>query len=442
MPYYMKKIIIFLILFSFICARLSIIDVFAESKNIFGVHLGDTNDISKAAPLINSNNGDWGYVTIVIRSDLLNRQMWQDFFDKCREFHITPIIRLSTILENDHWKKPEYSDIDAMTSFLNSLNWPHKKQIIILFNEPNHGSEWGGGVDVKNFVDITTYTSFRLKSLNQNFYILTTGLDLAAPSKLPDFESATNFYQQIITYKPSYFDNIDGLSHHYYPNNNPKNYVWELNLIKKLGIKKELPIYITETGFGNVKTSGKLLANYYNLWARDLRIIAVTPFIFNYPYFPFDQFSWLDVAGNLNYGYKKLVDMPKQKNTINQINSFKVIFTHLPFIIFPNTVYHSMVELQNTGQSIWGEKYFCLKATASENIKLSDLCVDPIIKTLPNQIQKIKFNFEIKSASKSSYISWETLPKYNLSLLAPNSTIYHPKTSILNYVKQWWSGLF
>lgn len=434
MSYYMKY---FLFLLIFLLLPTNIFAV-----NIFGVHLSDTNDITKAAPLINSNNGDWGYVTVVIRSDLLSRQMWQDFFDKCRELHITPIVRLSTILESDHWKKPEYSDIDAMTSFLNSLNWPQVKQIVILFNEPNHGSEWGGEVDVKNFVDISIYAAKNLKKLNPNFYILSTGLDLAAPAKLPEFESATNFYQQIIAYKPDYFDNIDGLSNHYYPNNSPKNYVWELNLLKRLGVKKDLPVYITETGFKNIKTSGKLLANYYNLWSRDKRIVAVTPFIFNYPYPPFDQFSWLDVAGNLNYGYKKLVDMPKTKNIVTQINSYKVIFTHLPFIIFPNTVYHSVVELQNTGQSIWGEKQFCLKATSSENIKLSDLCVDPIIKTAPNKIQKISFNFEIKSASASSYISWETLPQYDLSLLSPNSTIYHPNTSLWNYVKQWWTGLF
>lgn len=442
MLYYMKYFLflLFFLLFS----------VNAQATNIFGLFLSNTSDIDKAAPIINSTNGDWGYVTVIVRGDLLNHQMWQDFFDKCRILHITPIVRLATIMENNYWKKPEYSDIDAMTSFLNSLNWPQQKQIIILFNEPNHGSEWGGGVDVKNFADITEYTAKKLKSLNPNFYILSTGLDLAAPSKLPDYESAINFYQQIITYKSNYFDNIDALAHHYYPGNSSRNYIWEINLLKKLGVKKDLPIYITETGFNNKKNAPQLLINNLKLWSNDKRIVAVTPFIFNYPYPPFDQYSWLDVAGNLNYGYKKLVDMPKLKNIVTQINSYKVIFTHLPFIIFPNTVYHSVVELQNTGQSIWGEKQFCLKATASENIKLSDLCVDPIIKTLPSQIQKIPFSFEIISptnttisaTSSASFVSWETLPQYDLSLLSPNSTIYHPKTSLWGYVKLWWRGLF
>ena len=265
---------------------------------------------------------------------------------------------------------------------------------------------------------------------------------MAAPSKLPEFESPTNFYQQIIIYKSNYFDNIDALAHHYYPGNSSRNYIWEINLLKKLGVKKDLSIYITETGFNNKKTAPQLLINNLKLWSNDKRIVAVTPFIFNYPYPPFDQYSWLDVAGNLNYEFKKVVDLPKQKNIVTQLNSYKVIFTHLPFIIFPNTIYHSIIELQNTGQSIWGEKQFCLKANSSPNIVLSDLCVDPVLKTLPNQVQKIKFNFEIKSASTSSYISWETLPQYDLSLLSPNSTIYHPKTSFWNYIKEWWSRLF
>jgi hypothetical protein len=134
--------------------------------------------------------------------------------------------------------------------------------------------------------------------------------------------------------------------------------------------------------------------------------------------------------------------LPKQKNIVTQLNSYKVIFTHLPFIIFPNVVYHTNVELQNTGQSIWGENTFCLKAKSSENIILSDLCINQNKKTLPFQTQKIPFSFEIKSASASSYISWENLPQYDLSLLSPNSTIYRPKTTFWNLVNQWWGEIF
>lgn len=421
-----------------------------NASNIFGLHLSDTQDIDKAAPIINSNGGDWGYVTVVIRGDLLNKQVWQDFFDKCRILHITPIVRISTIMENGYWKKPEFSAIDSLTSFLNSLNWPQEKQIVTLFNEPNHASEWGGGVDVKDFVDMSSYTAKKLKTLNPNFYILSSGLDLAAPSNLPNFESAINFYQQIISYKPDYFNDIDALANHYYPANSPHNYIWELNLLKKLGIKKDLPVYITETGFQNKKVAPKLLINYLNLWQKDNRIVAVTPFIFNYPYPPFEQFSWLDRAGNLNYEYQKVVDFSKQKNIISQLNSYQTIFTHLPFIIFPNTTYHGTVELQNTGQAIWGETQFCLKATPSSDITLSDLCVDPNKKTLPHQVQMIPFSFQINSpveitisaTSSASFISWENLPKYDLSLLSPNSTIYRPKTGLWSLVQGWIEELF
>ena len=73
--------------------------ILASDRSIFGLHLSQTSDITSAKNIINSNGGDWGYITIVLRTDQFNRQMWQDFFDNCRLFHLTPIIRLATIME-------------------------------------------------------------------------------------------------------------------------------------------------------------------------------------------------------------------------------------------------------------------------------------------------------------------------------------------------------
>lgn len=115
------------------------------SDNIFGLHLTQTSDINSAAPLINSTGGDWGWATIVIRVDQLDSNTWQNFFDICRRQHITPILRLATTIKADGtWNRPQQSDIDKLANFLNSLNWPQQKQHIILFNEINHASEWGG----------------------------------------------------------------------------------------------------------------------------------------------------------------------------------------------------------------------------------------------------------------------------------------------------------
>ena len=200
--------------------------ILASERNIFGLHLTQTSDIETAAKIINSSSGDWGYATIVIRTDQLNHQTWQEFFNKCRKLHIIPIIRLATIMDKDSWKRPSVSDIDNLANFLNSLNWPTTSQHIIFFNEINHASEWGGEVDIKSFVDLSIYSYQKFKSLDTNYTILSTPLDLAAPNKNSEFKSVDKTYQEIYAYNPAYFSNIDALAHHYYPQNSSHNYIW------------------------------------------------------------------------------------------------------------------------------------------------------------------------------------------------------------------------
>ncbi|MFA5025204.1 MAG: hypothetical protein WC503_01690, partial [Candidatus Shapirobacteria bacterium] len=80
---------------------LNINPILASERNIFGLHLTQTADLDSAKNIINSNGGDCGYVTVVIRTDQLDKNTWQDFFDNCRKSHLIPIIRLATIMENN-----------------------------------------------------------------------------------------------------------------------------------------------------------------------------------------------------------------------------------------------------------------------------------------------------------------------------------------------------
>ena len=109
--------------------------ILASERNIFGLHLTQTADLDSAKNIINSSGGDWGYVTVVIRTDQLDKNTWQEFFDNCRKYHIIPIIRLATIMENNFWKIPSESDIDNLANLLNSLNWPMIPKYIMPFNE-------------------------------------------------------------------------------------------------------------------------------------------------------------------------------------------------------------------------------------------------------------------------------------------------------------------
>ena len=440
----------------------------SDNKNIFGLHLSQTSDLSSASKIINSQGGDWGWSTVVIRQDLLNHQQWQDFFDQCRLLHIIPIIRLSTLMENNYWKTPEYSDIDSLTEFLNSLNWPTQDQHIILFNEINHAQEWGGQININDYTDKSIYIIQKLKKLNPNFKVLSSGLDLAAPDKLPDFISAETVYQQIYQYNPQYFELIDGIASHSYPNHGyigkPTEtgqhsifgYQWELDFLKSLGVSKTYPIFITETGwphregesndnnFYTAKTSAEFLISAYQLWQTDPQIEAVTPFIYNFPYPPFDHFSWVDKIGQIYPDYQQLIDLPKNKNTPLQISKYELTQIKMPFFVFPDTQYQGEATIKNTGQSIWGEQRFCINPESTQNINLSSICLGSQT-ILPNQSQKISFSFKINKDSNhtgNSYISWQNTPAYQLETILGNPTIYHPNTGIKRRIFNFFQNLF
>lgn len=450
----MKNFLFFLIILNTYYLTLNT-NVFAESKNIFGLHLTQTSDINSAKNIINSSGGDWGWVTIVIRLDQLNPQTWQEFFDNCRKFHLIPIMRLSTIMENSSWKAPSYSDIDNLANFLNSLNWPTERQHIILFNEINHASEWGGGVDIKNFADLATYTITKFKQLNPNFHILSSALDLAAPEKSPLFKSADNVYREIFNYKPEYFQLIDGLASHSYPNHgfigrptdkgrhSIHGYDWELDLIRSLGVSKTYPVFITETGwphregesknnrFYTAETAADFLKSALQAWSKDYRIIAVTPFIYNYPNPPFDHFSWLDQSERLYPEYQKLIDLPKIPNTPLQTTRAELEKIKLPFIILSENSNLGQITLKNTGQSIWGEKQFCLNPDTSSNITLDALCLkNTLVHPGQNHTFSFKFYLNQSTAIEKSFISWQSLPQFEITSLFGRASLYRPKTNL------------
>jgi hypothetical protein len=455
--------LVFILIFTLLFSR-----PILASDNIFGLHLTQPQDINSAHLVINSSNGDWGWTTIVIRTDQLDRQTWQDFFDNCRKYHIIPIIRLSTKSEGENWKQPDELDINNLANFLNSLNWPSQEKHIVLFNEINHASEWGGELNIKKYVDISIYAFKKFKELDPNFIILSSGLDLAAPDNRPQFMSAENVYKEIYEYKPEYFNNIDGITSHSYPNHGfvglPSDtgqhsvvgYKWELDFIKKLGISKDFPIYITETGwphregedkknsFYTTNTTANFLKMTLNMWAQDKNVKAVTPFIYNYPNEPFDHFSWLDKDEKMYPEYQQLIDMPKNKNNPVQTTKYEITKMYLPFIIFNDTQQEAYIILKNTGQSIWGETNFCLNSNSTPNLTVDSLCTDDK-KVFPNQERTFKFKFKINKSANfqgKTLIGWESLPSFEIAPFDKNATIYHPKLNFLDRTVGFWKKLF
>lgn len=428
------------------------------SSNIFGLHLSDLSDIKSASPIINSSSGDWGWATIVIRSDQLDKNIWQAFFNQARQKHIIPIVRIATTMSPNYWQKPTQQEIDKIIDFLTSLNWPTKKQHVILFNEINHANEWGGQVNIAEFSNLATYACQNFKTKNPNFYVLSSGLDLASPSQMPQFESASNVYQQIYKNNPDYFDCIDAIASHSYPNHgfigrptdtgqhSIRGYQWELNFIKSIGINKTYPVFITETGwphregqtvdnnFYSAKTSAQFLIQAYKIWQADPRVRAVTPFIYNYYSEPFDHFSWCDQSQQIMTAYQPLIDLPKTKNQPQQITKFVTEKIQLPIIILTDHQYLGKIKLKNTGQSIWGqdETKFCLTPQTTQNVEASAICVGSNT-ILPGQSIDLDFKFKIKSDTDhegKTFLGWQDTQGFEITPFYSNATIYRPKTGI------------
>jgi len=95
------------------------------ANNKYGIHLAQPSDedIGRAADLVNSTGGEWGYITLVIHEDDKKVEKWQPIFDKLRERSIIPIIRLATHPDGENWAEAHSESVDEWVSFLNDLNW-------------------------------------------------------------------------------------------------------------------------------------------------------------------------------------------------------------------------------------------------------------------------------------------------------------------------------
>jgi hypothetical protein len=364
---------ILLTLFALFVLPLS--NIFAATpNNKFGMSLAqpNTDQFSHVKELVNFNGGDWGYVTLIIEEKDRNKEKWQDTFDQLRKLHLIPIIRIATSAEGENWRRPEIQDAQGWADFLDSLNWVTKNRYVTLFNEPNHGSEWGGEVDVKSFAKVSLEFAKKLKEKNGDFVVMLAGFDASAPSWMPGLEDEEIFLEKMLFETPNIFDYIDGWSSHSYPNpgfsgspyaggkGSIRTYEWELGLLNNLGINKELPVFITETGWkrGDENTVAENFQVAFNqIWLPDNRVVAVTPFVFDYQGEPFLEFSWKKYQSSDYYPQYYIVQsMSKIKGEPEQIEK-GWINLKLPTDLVVQSTYHFKARLENLGQAIWDKDF-------------------------------------------------------------------------------------
>ncbi len=284
-------------------------------NNQFGIHVVDPTDIDGVQKLINSNGGSWGYIKFVIPETDRNTDKWNTVFKELRRRRLIPIVRIATRMEDNGWAIPTEQTIKDWPAFLNSLSWPTENRYVVLFNEPNHAAEWGGEINPVDFAHKTVELAQKLKATSDDYFILPAGMDVSADTNGQSL-SADKYLKEIKDKVPEFFEIIDGWTSHSYPNpafSGPptatgrgtlRSFLWEMDYLRSLGINKNYPIMIGETGWahkeGVVNNSSLLssdtVADYIqaagnSVW-RNPQVFAVVPFLYDYQAQPFDVFSW------------------------------------------------------------------------------------------------------------------------------------------------------
>lgn len=331
----MKKIILFLFFILLLIIpndSLAVENPLSVANNKFGIHILFTNELQEAAKLVNSQGGDWGYVTIPIQAGDRDLEKWQKFMDDSKGLHVIPIIRLAT--EGDYfntkvWRKPKFEDVLDFANFLDSLKWPTKNRYIIVFNEVNRSDEWGGNTNPGEYAQILNYAVTVFKSKSQDFFIISSGLDNASINVRGTSFNEYDFMRKMNDETPGIFNQIDGLSSHSYPNpafsKHPNiqdqmsiaSFKYERELAKSLSTGKELPIFITETGWSKKRISQDAISSYYkiafeNVWNNE-DVVAITPFLLKAFAGPFTDFSFIKEGGEFDTQYKAIENLPKVK---------------------------------------------------------------------------------------------------------------------------------
>lgn len=298
-------------------------DPVTRPNNIFGIHILFTYEIPKAAELINSSGGDWGYVTIPIQVGDRDLEKWQKFMDDARRYRVIPIIRIATeafYKNTSVWRKPQDSDIVDFANFLNSLNWPTKNRYALLLNEVNRFDEWGGDPpSPSEYADFVSYAVDAFKERNQDFFLIAGGLDNASPNDGRKYLDNFVYLRRMHAHNSDVFKKIDGFSSHSYPNPNfaqapsqdklegTSTYKFESDLVRKLS-GKSLPVFITETGWNAQALSDDKISEYFltamTNWGSDPQVVAVTPFVLESNGGPFDKFTFLRGGAFTKYANK------------------------------------------------------------------------------------------------------------------------------------------
>jgi len=194
-----------------------------------------------------------------------------------------------------------------------------------------------------------------------------------------------------------------------------KTYEWELQLLRQLGMKKNLPVFITETGWECRTLSRSVISNFFSqafeyVWGPDPRVVAVTPFVFDYPAEPFAGFSWKTPEGESFYPqYFQVQELAKTSGDPQQLEAGRVTLS-LPKKLVESSSFSFNLKLKNLGQGIWEKNQgyaLRLDGFSSGEYFFSDLK-----QVMPFQETEVQLHIKTDSVGKATKKDQVTLSLY------------------------------
>lgn len=307
-----------------------------EQKNIgyvnnkFGLYIYSVENFAKKADeMVNSNGGNWGYVLVPYNVKDYELNKWNSFFEILNRKHLIPIIQLWDV-DIENYKK----QTEKASEFLTKLPWPIKKKYISVYNEMNDSNFFNGGANPEIYSKILDFTISTFKKNDPDYFILNGAFNSTAPN-VNGYVDQEVFMMKMNDEVPNIFKKLDGWASHSYPNpdyigkptdmgrGSIRNYEWELSVLKNKFNVSELPVFITETGWPHAegetynskyytdeKSASFLKQAFENVWLKDERVVAVTPFTIYYDS-PHDHFSFVEKNGDTYRNFEVLKAMKK-----------------------------------------------------------------------------------------------------------------------------------
>lgn len=245
--------------------------------------------------------GPGGYAVQLVRSNDLRPGSWQRLFDLLHRARLVPVVRLATYKDsnNDWWTAPTpdpdglsyRGEADRYRRFFDAIEWRTDTVLVTVANEVNRADEWSGAPNpaaYARFLRDVTDALRRVRSVK--VLVLNGALDAYAPSATfaTTFSiDAERFMEGMIAEVPDVFERLDGWATHAYPlgpfgehpgrqmfkiddvrpnaterrepppgvpNRGVNGYEWELWKLRELGVRKTLPVYVTETGWRHARS--------------------------------------------------------------------------------------------------------------------------------------------------------------------------------------------